>query len=431
MPEKVNTSKYKAEVWDQMHMFFDPFHDHQIHGVIYFDDIIDLNILKKAVLMTIEAVPVIACRYVENTFLKPHWESINIDIDKMVVLIKTDQPEKQINNFITGKTDEKRGPLMKIAVVRSDGRDTFCIVMSHTVADGTSFKDYLYMLASVYSGLTLNPQYKLEHKKTDIRGMNQLFEQFSFFEKIRIAFMPNNMKKHNSGIKFPFTGKGNKPYIIRYCIDKSRFDYIKAYGKKYDATVNDVLLTAYHRALRNYLQLNDNQSLPIPCMLNLRKYMPDQKTKSICNLTSILVSDIGSDIGNTFEETLKKVKADMDDKKNSNGCLNGPFLLNLSVNALPYWFLKWKMKDVFVNPLIGMTNIGIIDKNRLAFGGLNINDAFLTASKKYYPYFQLALSTYDNNITFTINFYGCDDDKKTVEEFYEYLDFELPKTKII
>ena len=72
-----------------------------------------------------------------------------------------------------------------------------------------------------------------------------------------------------------------------------------------------------------------------------------------------------------------------------------------------------------------MTNIGIIDKNKLVFDGLRIKDTFICGSIKYKPYFQIAVTTFDNEITLSINFCGTEGDKIKITEFLATFDNEL------
>ena len=85
------------------------------------------------------------------------------------------------------------------------------------------------------------------------------------------------------------------------------------------------------------------------------------------------------------------------------------------------------MGRIFVNPSLALTNIGIIDKNRLVFDNVNIEDAFITGSIKYYPYFQLALTSFNDSITFTISIYGKERDRQQILNFFSLLDYELPR----
>lgn len=200
---------------------------------------------------------------------------------------------------------------------------------------------------------------------------------------------------------------------------------VNAYGKSYGATVNDVLLTAYMRALQIFLQLEDGYNLAMPCAVDLRKYLPQRKARGICNLTSTIVCEIKIDSHDDFGDTLQKVKHSMDDEKNSISCLSGPMKLDILFGILPYKFIKRRIEKAFINPRIFMTNIGIIDKTKLIFGCPVLN-AYITGSIKYSPYFQLALTTFDEEITFSINFYGTENDREHIESFLSLVECELP-----
>jgi NRPS condensation-like uncharacterized protein len=76
--------------------------------------------------------------------------------------------------------------------------------------------------------------------------------------------------------------------------------------------------------------------------------------------------------------------------------------------------------------MICMTNIGVIDETPLSFAGIRPSDAFICGSIKYKLYFQLALSTYRDEITLSANLYGVEADRRRIEAFLADVEFELP-----
>ncbi|WP_236886661.1 hypothetical protein [Clostridium beijerinckii] len=78
-----------------------------------------------------------------------------------------------------------------------------------------------------------------------------------------------------------------------------------------------------------------------------------------------------------------------------------------------------------MNPPIAFTNIGIIDERQLAFGDIDIIEAYMTGSIKYDPYFQLAISTFNNVATLSVNLYGTQSDKNKVNIFLDKFINEL------
>ena len=64
-----------------------------------------------------------------------------------------------------------------------------------------------------------------------------------------------------------------------------------------------------------------------------------------------------------------------------------------------------------------MSNIGIINPLEFAFDGLTLIDAFYSGAVKYKPYMQLALTTFQNEITFSVGIRGNDQDAEIFHNF--------------
>lgn len=418
--------RYQAELWDQMQFFFKEYNDHQIHGVIYFEDQLDRECLKKAVLLSMDRVPILKSRYVEGK-MRPHWERIDAWNDEVATFEDSDDIEIEIMRFLVNKTNEFQGPQLMIKVVRGSTRDTLCIVMNHMVCDGGGFKEYLYLLSSIYTNLKMDPDYLPGYETNRSRSLRQVYRRIHLADRLKILFTPNHMAKHSSGLHFPLSGATDiSPFILTHKLSSNRFQVLKEYGRKFNVTINDILLAAYLRALYRVMDIPSGKSLALPCMIDLRRFLRDGKAVGICNLTSSIICDIGPDIGGSFAETVMKVKYDMDQKKRNFPGLNGLDLLRIIFKLLPYSKVKKLVRQKFINPFIAMSNIGIIDKTRLLFDHLPVRDAFITGSIKYPPYFQLALTGFNDSISFTISQYGSAKDRERIGNFFKVLDEELP-----
>ena len=127
-----------------------------------------------------------------------------------------------------------------------------------------------------------------------------------------------------------------------------------------------------------------------------------------------------------FEGTLGRVKAVMDEKKGADIGLNGFIKLNLLYGILGDKIANGRLKTKLKNPFVCMTNVGILDQDRMAFGNLHPSDAFLCGSIKYKPYFQLAMSSYDGQLTLSVNQCGNADDRDRIRSFLNEVEAELP-----
>ena len=127
-----------------------------------------------------------------------------------------------------------------------------------------------------------------------------------------------------------------------------------------------------------------------------------------------------------FEGTLGRVKAVMDKKKGSDIGLNGFIKLDLMYRIFGDRIANRMLRSILKNPLICMTNVGILDSAQISFGDLCPYDAFLCGSIKYKPYFQLAISSYEGELTLSVNLLGSSSDRNRILFFLDEIDAELP-----
>lgn len=411
--------QYRVEAWDILQHIFkvNLINDHTLHFVAAFSSEIDLGRFKKAVAVSAEVFPFLGCRFNEQG-RKPVWVSCADAIDKMVTLIETGQTDAAVRNFLCSEVDAFSGPQIKIGVIRDAGTDTIVILINHMLCDAAGFKDYLYLLSNIYNQIDKNPDFRPQ--KFQSRRIAQISKAFSCIRKIEILTSKNDMLTHD-GTKFELEGDLNNPFIEVRNIPEETFIRLKQYAKKHNATINDMILTAYIRTLYQLF----GHVITIPSTVDLRKYLPDRRAKGICNLCTNLSCNIGVEIGNTFADTLEKVKKSMDKEKDSMACIKSISLLEKLFDILPYQLAKSIVVKGFKNAPIAFTNIGIIDKERFCLENLQIKDAYMTGSIKYSPYFQLAISTYDNKPTLSVNLFGSQKDQNEISDSLDQILQEL------
>jgi NRPS condensation-like uncharacterized protein len=421
-----NKTRLHAEIWDQVQYLCNEdewYNDHQLHAVIYFQDLLDKECLRKAVLLSMEIVPILGSRFVVNPF-RPHWERGQYEAKDVITYIECSNPETEIERFLTGLTNEYTGPQLRVGIIRSSNKDSLCILMNHMVCDGTGFKEYLYLLSRIYSELQCGT-FNINTYHTGSRSSKQIYRHLKLGDRFKIFWLPNQPPKNNIFVPLSKGKCERRPFILKSKLHQERFNSLKEFGQKHSVTINDLIMAAYYRALYKILDINRNESLIIPCMVDLRRYLPNRKVEGICNLASMIICNIGPEIGTNFEETVRKVSREMDARKRQYPGMHGLSTLNGLFRLLPFAAAAKIFKKNSVNPAIAITNIGVIDSSRLLFGKIPIEDAFITSSIKYPPYFQLALTTYNNAITFSVNLYGTEDDRKFIQNFFLILDKEL------
>lgn len=414
---------FKSEIFDKLQFLFKTykFNDHNLHCIIHFNGNLNKIALKKALAMTLNVVPILSSKYIEDV-KEPYWEKVDSSDFRNILTFVNNKNE--FNSFMTSRTNEATGPQVK-ACLLSSNKDSLCVLMNHMICDAAGFKEYLYLLCSLYSNLMKNPAYTTNHLFNGDRSINVINNKFSFKDKFKTLMFEGKESNGFINLNFPMSSSCEiKPFILTYEIPKDRFLSIKKYCKNNKVTINDITLTAFYRAL--YKILNKNR-LSISLTVDMRKYLKDKNINALTNLSATVISNLTIEADDTFDDTARKVSNNMNLKKKNFIGLNAFVKISLLFKLFSYRHTKKLLKNGFKNPLIGMTNIGILDSKKLYFEGTQISNAFMFGSMKYKPYFQLALTSYNNIMTFTINLYGNSKDKESIENFFTLLDKELPK----
>ncbi|QAT48447.1 hypothetical protein EQM14_00865 [Caproiciproducens sp. NJN-50] len=409
--------KIRTEAFDLMQYFYSSAHDPLIRALIRFSGRLDPDVLRRAVDLSASSVPQIRCVFSAES---RGWEDRGFSANRIVRV--TEAGEKNAAERLlldTIKLDSE--PQLKIHLVRGPGSDTLCVILSHLAADGTGFKQYLYLLASLYRRCAETPGTIVPPEPLD-RGVGQIFRGMGLTERLRILRAPMDCRKQEKEMYLPTEEEQGEPVTVLRRAGGELFSALKQYAKKAGVTVNDVLLTAYGRA---HFSLTGCADLEIPCPVDLRKYLPDGARCGICNLTGNYVCRVSPEKGELFRETLKRVAAQMSGQKGSRNCLKGPMLLDFLFTVLPYPARKKVFDRNFSIPVISFTNLGVLDGKRLDFGNGKIEDAYLTTAVKHPPSFQISVSTLGNCCTLGSSLYATEKNRSVAERFLDGMISEL------
>jgi len=411
--------RYKVEAWDSLQHLFKVkrINDHTLHFLAAFESKLDYSRLQKSVAVSAEAFPLLKCRFKEDG-RRPYWENCSHTVDEMLTLIETADVDNAVKKFLVSQVDALTGPQIKLGVIRNTQADTLVILMNHMLCDAAGFKDYLYLLSSIYNNIGENANF--HPPVSGSRRLSQINRMFSLNDRMKILISKNDMSTHDPA-RFQLEGDLNNPFIEIRSIPEDVFLRLKEYAKRHNATVNDMILTAYICTLYKTF----GYAFAIPSTVDLRKYLPGHKAEGICNLCTNLTCDIGTDIGISFEETLLKVRDCMNKEKSSIACLKSISMLEKVFDVLPYKLAESIVKKSFNNAPIAFTNIGIIEKKRFYFDELKIKNAYMTGSVKYSPYFQLAVSTFDDKPVLSVNLFGSEADRDNISAFLDQVVLEL------
>ena len=161
-------------------------------------------------------------------------------------------------------------------------------------------------------------------------------------------------------------------------------------------------------------------------MVDMRRYLSERDANPpLTNLSSMVASQLGYRPNETFDSALGRIKAAVDGKKELDLGLNAFAKLDFLFRIFGDWSAHGVLRKQLRQPLICMTNIGVLDEARLSLADLRPSDGFMCGSIRYKPYFQLAMSTYRGELTLTSNLYGDPEDRVRVDAFLEEVEFSI------
>lgn len=407
--------------FELMQYFYGTVHEPLIHAYLQFDGTVDEQTLIHAVNASIAYVPLLGCVF-SPAPLCPRWISRGFTGTDLVFAETVGDLEldSRTNAVLTRVLPVETDPPLRLTLLHAASGDRLCVVMSHLVCDGSGLKQYLALLSDLYnrllSGLALPPA------RQTIRSAQRLFRCMRWPEWLSLWSMKYDSLQQSESLHASYTGDTARPLIRTRSLPPDSLAALKQYAHARHATVNDVLLTAYARALA---KATGESHVSLPCPVDLRKYLAKDDSLSICNLTTNYVVTVDVLNDTTFAETLCAISSQLSVQKASNACLKSVLLVEFAFCWIPFGWMKRLFPKLFTIPVTSYTNLGVLDAERLRFGAARVTGALLTGAVKYSPYFQISVSSFEQTLTLSCNLYGTAGDGETADAMLESVVSEL------
>ena len=414
--------KYKAEIFDEFQYLYETtgFSDHQVHCILSFENKVDASLMKKAALLLIKTVPILSRTYT-NLGGKSCWEDTDSPNLNDLFIIADNRDE--LDKFTVSKTSEESGPQIKFCLLQSEA-DELSIVINHMVSDAAGFKQCVYLFSDIYSKLIENQNYEPDFIIDGDRSFKRIFYRLSSADRIKLLIFGRKDNNQKSSLEFPLSkSEDSAAFIASHEIAPETYRKIRKFCHENGVTVNDVILTAYFRALAEMLVLNGRE-LAVPIMIDMRRYLRDNSFNCLTNLSSTTIVRSAASPNEAFSVTLTKVSAVMKEKKANNMGLNTFLKLDAGFKV-PFLNVYEILRKSLKNPKISMTNIGVLDSRKLVFKNSPVANAVMFASIKYRPHFQMSVSSFNDKMTLGVGLYGTKNDRETIEDFFSLMDKAL------
>lgn len=413
--------KLNAELWDKMHYLFRDFNDRMVHVELHYDFEIDIDVLKTVLICFLEKAPVLHSSFVDNHF-STHWVVNDYSINEVLHVSSPENLDEAIDEFLTQYIPPENKLQIQVAVFNKDGKSTLCVVENHMCMDGGDLKYFMKALCKNYSDYAAEKISPVD-LKAGSRSYKEVYKDYTKTERKMAENLYKNVCAKDEH-KFPLTENNikDKSFIARRKINKDNFALLRAGGKKHGATVNDVLVAAYFYSLYELADFKENESVTISCAIDLRRHMKDTSETGITNQTAFMQCNIPNR-GKDIFETLEYVKQSVAKfKKDKFMGLYGLPLLQLGYSIMPQAGSEQVIKIGYSNPLLAMSNIGILETDKLSLNGHPPVDGFMTGAVKYKPYVLLSATSINSELTLSMCVRGNENDKKIVNKFFDLME---------
>ena len=401
-------------------------HDGQIRCIVRMDGRLDAPLMARAVRLSLDVEPVLGCFFVEQRW-RPYWQRRG-DLDEIDLCpVETGEDvEARLWRFLSAPVDPCVGPLVHVRIFRGQ-TDTLCVKLDHGGGDGVGAMQYLALLAKTYRRLAEEPQYKPAPAKGS-RGQWQVLRQVG---PTGIVGSLGGMHFARPAHRFPGYGSNASGRAIALRrVSAARLEMMRQYGRESHAKVNDLLLTAFYRALFRYLLLQPGEQCTLALPVNLRRYLPPERTIPVANLSGGNAYALSYQAGEPFEGTLARVVEQSRRFKAAFPGLAGAMMQVVAFapgfavgRSLIHRFMGQAIADGYIGPFL--SNVGIIDAPAIDFG-LPIADALGLGLISFPPNLNIAASTFRGILTLTSGYCPTAIAPEVVEGFLDDVIAELP-----
>lgn len=413
----------KVEMWDRMQFLFRNYYDRMVHAKLKYKGSFDMSVLKNVVLFMIEKAPVLHSSF-NTTVIEPYWKKEGYVIDDIVSYQKVQNADEQADEWLLGVIQYDNNVQIKIAVFEDDNASVLALRVNHMCMDGGDLKYFLAALCENYCNLK-SGNYAALKMKDGSRSYDQVYSKLDGDDLKSAKNLYKNISKSEDKVYFPWSESvdADKNQIVKRTIDEQTFATLKAVSKKMGITLNDAIMVAVFRSLYELCGLKDDDSLTVSCAIDLRKHIVEGGLQGgLTNHTAwmaVRTLSKGASVQDTVVNVIRSTKGFKRDK--FMGLYSLP-LLKLAYTILPHDIAEMAIKIGYDNPLIAVSNIGLLDEKKLSFDGLELVDGFMSGAVKYKPFFLMSITTLLNRITLSTAIRG---NQKDIDVANRYFDLVL------
>lgn len=397
-----------------------------IHVVVSFDQALEQKAMARAVRLSLDAEPILGCHFVEDN-PQPYWQRFNNPDDmQWFECISADEKDAVIEHFVK-RPFFHEGQQINVCLIHAADCHTLVVKMSHGCCDAGGLKEYLALLADIYTHLLKNPGFCTQPHIQGRRDQKNYFAARGINDPLAL-FDPQRQPLPPTWA-FPWHGtEKNKINMSMRRLTDGIFDRLINFGREHQVTVTVVLLAAMYRALFEMLEPPIGEKMDINVSVDLRHAFTGHLDQAISNLSVGIHPRISRMAKESFAETLKRASVALEELKQNRA--ESIDAIGLEAWAMTDYstfleqlraILEWSLEIGKNNPLL--SNVGVIPP--LHFGQSRATDAYMLTPVVFPPSFMLGVTTYDRTMTLQCSFGEPGHSREDVERFMDLMEKEL------
>lgn len=422
------SSRIPTTSQDRMHFINRMNCNQQINSIIHLDGRVDEGRFARAVRLAVDAEPILGCRFVVRPW-RPYWERHpNLDRLEFFDSRETAEVERDTRDFLGLPIDPCRDPLVRLRLLRHGDNDTLCAKICHVVGDLGGLREFVYAVGEIYGRLGDDPGYVPPPRAPGDRGMWPVFRSMGVRRRLKMLRRGRKDFIKPERWRLPLDGaSGREPAYTFKRIRKDDFAAIVAAARAHRATLNEVVLTAYFRALCRWTSVPDGEDMPLVNTMDLRHYLPGRRAGSICNLSAPLVPVFKAVADEPFWATLARVAAEMRQQKRSSPGLMPALLMGVMFQA-PFFLLERLFGKLFETGRRKGTSIPTFTDGgdvRFELAGTSIRNIIGVGPVAYPPNFFFSSGTCRDSMTWVVAHCKSDSTTSSIEQLLEDMASDL------
>jgi NRPS condensation-like uncharacterized protein len=404
--------------------------DFMLQMELVFEHGLDAERLALSLDLMLDAQPVLGCRLVTEK-KKVYWERLTTPRQD-TFFFTTDQTE--FDCFRDRPIDSRQGPQINACVLRAAGGDRLLLKVAHQACDAAGLNDIAAQLSLIYTQLAHNRDYRPPPNIRGARDCGQIMRHLPWYIYPVLVYnflrttLSNQIPKQSHSLQVPAGPRTPLTFIIRH-LSSERVACLAVYGRQHQATINDLMIAAFYRALAKTEAWDGRAALRIQTTVDLRRwYIPSGKAEAICNLSTYEHINLGREPGRDFAETLSRVSSIT--KRKKSGWIGLSELCTVPLAGLVPYNLLVKACDKLLHERIksrnypsGLTNLGLIEPETVFFDRHPVQ-GWILPPVVYPPVLYIGFSGYGSHLTLSAGVPLAA--RECIEQFFAQMFAELP-----